>query len=590
MADELVAGVDCSTQGTKVLVVEAATGRVVAQGRAAHQVSGADGARESDPDGWWTALREALAATGMAGEIRAISIAGQQHGLVVLDGQGRALRPAMLWNDTRSAGEAARLVEALGCPAADPASTGSPLAGRPPESGPGRLVPAPGPVTAAPAPAPGPARPPESGPGPVTAAPGRRPESGPAPGPLAPALAPGPAAWATRIGSVPVASFTVTKWAWLRRMEPDVAAATRAIRLPHDYLTERLTGRGVTDRGDASGTGWWSVPAGDYDDEVLGLARVRLDRALLPQVLGPGEAAGMARAGAAAALGLSPRVMVGPGTGDNMAAALGLGLEPGEPALSLGTSGTVFVVSARAAADPSGIVAGFADATGRFLPLACTLNCTLAVDRIAAWLGLDREAVVPSDGVVVLPYLDGERTPNLPEAAGAIFGLRHGTAPGSILMAAYEGALVSLLDGLDAIGAQMVGPGTRPGGRAIGAQMAGPGTRPGGRVAGAQEMTPLTLIGGGARGAAWQSVARRLTGRPVRVVAGQEFVALGAAVQAAAVLADRRPEDVARDWRAFRDATAAPTLSAVPADADTVRRHRKIRELSAEALKGGGQR
>ncbi|HEX7591839.1 MAG TPA: FGGY family carbohydrate kinase, partial [Candidatus Limnocylindrales bacterium] len=413
MADELVAGVDCSTQGTKVLVVEAATGRVVAQGRAAHQVSGADGARESDPDGWWTALREALAATGMAGDVRAISIAGQQHGLVVLDGQGRALRPAILWNDTRSAAEATRLVEALGRPAADPAPTGSPLAGRPPESGPA----------------------------PVTAV------------PLTPA--PGPAAWATRIGSVPVASFTVTKWAWLRRMEPDVAAATRAIRLPHDYLTERLTGRGVTDRGDASGTGWWSAPAGDYDDEVLGLARVRLDRALLPQVLGPGEAAGMARAGAAAALGLSPRVMVGPGTGDNMAAALGLGLEPGEPVLSLGTSGTVFVVSARAAADPSGIVAGFADATGRFLPLACTLNCTLAVDRIAAWLGLDREAVVPSDGVVVLPYLDGERTPNLPEAAGAIFGLRHGTAPGSILMAAYEGALVSLLDGLDAIGAQM---------------------------------------------------------------------------------------------------------------------------------------
>jgi len=186
MADELVAGVDCSTQGTKVLVADAATGRIVAEGRALHVVGGSDGARESDPDGWWTALREALAATGLAGSIRAISIAGQQHGLVVLDGHGRALRPAILWNDTRSAQDAERLVEALGG------------AGSPPESGPAAA----------------------SGPRPESA-PGSPPESG-------------PEAWARRIGSVPVASFTVSKWAWLRRTSPDVAAATRAIRLPHD--------------------------------------------------------------------------------------------------------------------------------------------------------------------------------------------------------------------------------------------------------------------------------------------------------------------------------------------------------------------
>jgi xylulokinase len=518
MADELVAGVDCSTQGTKVLVVDAATGRVVAEGRAPHVVSGTDGARESDPDGWWTALREALAATGRASSIRAISIAGQQHGLVVLDAHGRALRPAILWNDTRSAADAARLVEELG---------GGP--GSPPESGPGS--------------------PPESG----------------------------PEAWARRIGSVPVASFTVGKWAWLRRTSPDVAAATRAVRLPHDYLTERLTGRGVTDRGDASGTGWWSVPHGRYDEDVLGLAGVRLDPALLPEVLGPGEAAGTARAGAAAALGLSPRVLVGPGTGDNMGAALGLGLEPGEPVMNLGTSGTVYVVSGRAAADPTGTVAGFADATGRFLPLACTLNCTQAVDRIAAWLHLDREAVAPSDGVVLLPYLDGERTPNLPDAAGAVFGLRHTTAPGSILMAAYEGAIVSLLDGLEAIGSQM---GRRP---------AGPG-RSGGPGPFATATAPLTLIGGGAQGAAWQSVARRLSGRPVRVVAGQEFVAMGAAVQAAAVLGGEQPAEVARRWRAMRDGTSAPPPPAVPADADTVHRHREARQLSAAALTREGLR
>jgi xylulokinase len=404
MTEGLVAGVDCSTQSTKVVVVDGETGRVVAEGRAGHVVSGEGGARESDPNGWWTALRDSLAATGLAGSVRAIAVAGQQHGLVTLDERSRPLRPAVLWHDTRCAPDTARLVEALG----------------------------------------------------------------------------GPDEWASRIGSVPVASFTVPKWAWLRRVSPDIAARTRAIRLPHDYMTERLTGRGVTDRGDASGTGWWSVPAGRYDRSVMDLPGVELDESLLPEVVGPGEAAGRVRGEAASELGLPAGCIVGPGTGDNMGGALGLGLEPGEPVLSLGTSGTVFAVSRRPAADPTGTVAGFADATGLFLPLTCALNCTLAVDQIAEWLGLDREAVAPSDGVVVLPYLGGERTPNLPEAAGAVFGLRHGTVAGSILMAAYEAVLVSLLDGLEGIAVQ---------------------------TGGLRTDGPLTLIGGGARGAAWQSVA-----------------------------------------------------------------------------------
>ncbi len=526
MADDLVAGVDCSTQGTKVLVVDAATGRVVAEGRAAHTVSGVGGARESDPDGWWTALRDALAATGMAGSVRAISVAGQQHGLVVLDERGRALRPAMLWNDTRSAPDAAALVAALGGPGGSGSSSGG-------AAGHGGL-----------------------GGGGAAGSGGAAGHGAAGSG----AAGSGAAEWAQRLGVVPVASFTVAKWAWLRRVEPNVAASARAIRLPHDYLTERLTGRGATDRGDASGTGWWSAPAGQYDAGVLELAGVELIPALLPEVLGPADLAGTVRPKAASELGLTSRVLVGPGTGDNMGAALGLGLGSGEPVLSLGTSGTVFVVSDRAAADPSGIVAGFADATGRFLPLACTLNCTQAVDRVAAWLGLDREAVAPSGGVVVLPYLDGERTPNLPDAAGAVFGLRHETAPGAILMAAYEGALVSLLDGLDAIAAQ---------------------------VGGLDPAVPLTLIGGGAQGAAWQSVARRLSGRPIRVVAGTELVALGAAAQAAAVMFGEDPDAVARRWRAAHDATAAPPLPAIATDAATLDRQRSVRQLAAPALADG---
>src|ERR1035437_5340717 len=212
----LVAGADCSTQSTKVVVVDADSGELVATGRAEHSVTGTGGARETDPEQWWAALRTALAETGLSGQIAAISIAGQQHGLVCLDASGKPLRPAMLWNDTRSATDAVALSEAMG----------------------------------------------------------------------------GPTVWAARIGVVPVASFTASKWAWVRRREPDVAAATAAIRLPHDYLTERLTGNGTTDRGDASGTGWWSTETESYSADVLELRALQLSQSMLPSVLRPTECAG----------------------------------------------------------------------------------------------------------------------------------------------------------------------------------------------------------------------------------------------------------------------------------------------------------
>jgi xylulokinase len=266
----LVAGVDSSTQSTTVVVLDSETGVRVASGRAPHEVTGSGGARESDPLGWWRALGEALAMTGRAPEIVAISVGAQQHGLVVLDGSGEPLRHAILWNDTRSGPQTARLVDALG-----------------------------------------------------------------------------PDAWATRIGSVPVPSFTITRWAWLRDAEPTVAAAARAIRLPHDFLTERLSGHAVTDRGDASGTGWWSTASGRYERDVLGLPGVDLDERMLPEVLGPDRQAGPIRDVAARELGLSPGVLVGIGTGDNMAAALGLGVGSGAPVISLGTSGVAYAVSER---------------------------------------------------------------------------------------------------------------------------------------------------------------------------------------------------------------------------------------------------
>ncbi len=472
MSEQLVAGVDCSTQSTKVLVVDASSGDVVGQGRSTHEVTGTGGARETDPEVWWRALADALAQTGCADRVAAISIAGQQHGLVTLDDRGRPLRPAMLWNDTRSADQASALRDDLG----------------------------------------------------------------------------GPAAWAERVGVVPVASFTVSKWAWLRETEPHVAEATAAIRLPHDHLTERLTGVGTTDRGDASGTGWWSTASQDYTKEVLDLDRVRLDPGVLPRVVGPVDVAGEVTGTAAEALGLPPGAVVAPGTGDNMSAALGLGLEPGTPVVSLGTSGTAYTRSTRRTIDPSGTVAGFADATGHFLPLAATLNCTLAVDRFATLLGLDREDVAEdAGGVVVLPYLDGERTPDLPLAAGSVVGLRHDTTGPMVLRAAYEGAAASLLDSIAAI-------------RETGASV--------------DDEAPLVLIGGGARGTAWRTVIRRLSGRPVQVPARTQLVALGAAVQAAAVLGGEDPVAVAARW----DTRGGEVLPALPRADDRWDRLRAVRE------------
>jgi xylulokinase len=462
-AARVVIGVDSSTQSTKALAVDVDSGAVVGRGRAAHTVSGGSG-RESDPRQWWDALVAALEQTGHAGTAQAVAIGGQQHGLVTLDEKGEPVRPALLWNDVRSAPQAAALVEEYGAPW-----------------------------------------------------------------------------WAERVGSVPTASFTVTKWAWLREHEPEAAARVAAVRLPHDYLTERLSGNATTDRGDASGTGWWT-PQG-YDSELL--ERVGLSPALLPQVVEPGKVAGTVRAGSP----LREGALVGAGTGDNAAAALGLGLEPGAPVLSLGTSGTVYAVTRGRPADPSGVVAGFADALGGWLPLACTLNCTLAVDRIAALLGLDREAVEPGGGAVVLPYLDGERTPNLPFASGLLTGLRHDTTPGQLLQAAYDGAAYSLLTALDDV------------------------LRRGGEDPAPD--TPILLIGGGARGRAWQDTVRRLSGRPVQVPAAEELVALGAAAQAAGLLTGEPADVVARRW----DTAAGPVLDPLSRDhtalariADTLQR------------------
>jgi xylulokinase len=223
-------------------------------------------------------------------------------------------------------------------------------------------------------------------------------------------------------------------------------------------------------------------------------------------VLGPAERAGATESGA----------VLGPGTGDNAGAALGLGAQPGDVIVSVGTSGVVTAIADHPSADPTGIIAGFADATGHFLPLVCTLNAARVLDATARLLGVDHErlsdlalgAPAGSGGVVLVPYLEGERTPNRPDATASLHGLTlDTTTPAYLARAAVEGLLCGLADGIDAL----VSDGVR--------------------------VDRLLLIGGGARSRALREIAPQVFGRPVVVPETSEYVAEGAARQAAWVLA-----------------------------------------------------
>src|SRR4051794_24789358 len=326
----------------------------------------------------------------------------------------------------------------------------------------------------------------------------------------------GAAAWAEVTGSVPVASFTITKLRWLARHEPENAARTAAVCLPHDWLTWRLGGAAslddlAPDRGDAGGTGYWSPAEARYRGDLLELAFGRAPR--LPAVLGPSERAGTTPAGA----------VIGSGTGDNAGAALGLGAGSGDLVISIGTSGVLCAVSEAPTADASGLVAGFADATGRFLPLVCTLNAARVLDATARLLGVGHaelsrlalSAPPGAEGLVLVPYLEGERTPNKPDATASLHGVQLGNlTPANVARAAIEGLLCGLADGLEAL--QACGVDVR---RAL-------------------------LVGGGARSAAVRQIAPTILGLPVVVPPAGEFVADGAARQAAWALsgADEPPQ------------------------------------------------
>ncbi|MGA5321085.1 xylulokinase [Streptomyces seoulensis] len=259
-------------------------------------------------------------------------------------------------------------------------------------------------------------------------------------------------AWAQAVGCVPQAARPVTKLRWLAKTEPENASRTAVLLQAHDWLVWQLLGRPVrrtTDRGGASGTGYWSAATGAYRPDLVEMALGH--QVALPEVIGPAEAAGTTPEG----------LLISAGTGETMAAAFGLGIGLGDAVVSLGASGSVMAVHTEALADQTGMITSLADATGMHLPVVTTLNAVRALRGTAELLGLPGlEALSElaltstpgSHGLVLLPYLEGERTPNLPHTAGTLAGLRRESMKAAHLArASFEGMLCGLADALDVL-------------------------------------------------------------------------------------------------------------------------------------------
>ena len=431
---QIIAGVDSSTQSVKVVIRDAHTGELLREGRAPHP----DGT-EVDPVLWKSALDTAIVNAGGLDGVAAISIAGQQHGMVALNSDGGVIRPALLWNDTRSAQAALDLNREEG----------------------------------------------------------------------------GDAQIARKVGSVLVASFTATKLRWMADNEPGNAAKVASVALPHDWLSWQLQGgknleKLFTDRSDASGTGYFDPTTSHYREDILRLALRHDSEVTLPRIILPNEFGGVTTSG----------IPIAAGAGDNAAAALGLQAQPGDVVISLGTSGTAFAVSNTPTHDSSGAVAGFADATGRFLPLVCTLNAARILDAATRILGMSHNDVgelaltsIPgAHGLTLLPYFEGERTPNRPNATGTFTGMNlNNSNPSDIARAMIEGMLCGLTDAVDAL------------------------------IELGVSVNRVLIIGGAAKNPAIPVIASALLGREVVVPPAGEYVADGAAKQAAWALLGEMP-------------------------------------------------
>ena len=452
---QLVAGIDTSTQSVKVVIRDAKSGQLIREGRAAHP----DGS-EVDPAKWWSATEDAIKMAGGLDDVVAIAVAGQQHGMVALDKDGKVIRPALLWNDTRSAAEANELNNEMG----------------------------------------------------------------------------GGAGIAKAVGSALVASFTVSKVRWLAKNEKANAERVAAIALPHDWISWKISGSEsisdiFTDRGDASGTGYFDSVSNEYRKDIFEKAIGSKQEITFPRIVEPRTFATKTKSG----------IPIAAGTGDNAAAAIGVGAQPGDVVVSLGTSGTAFAVSKTPTHDASGEVAGFADGTGHFLPLVCTLNAARILDAATRILGVSHQelgelalkAKPGANGLTLLPYFEGERTPNRPEATGVFSGMNLANSnPENFARAMIEGMLCGMADAVASL--EKLGV----------------------------EVKRILLVGGAAKNPAVGKIASALFGREVLIPPPGEYVAIGAAKLAAWALlgTDRPPQWDLGEVESFKETPTPEVL------------------------------
>ncbi len=312
-------------------------------------------------------------------------------------------------------------------------------------------------------------------------------------------------------GNTISAGFTAPKILWLKEKEPKNFGHLACVMLPHDYINFWLTGEKIMEPGDASGTAMFDVKKRSWSDKVVRVVDSRLSTKL-PPVAKTYQSIATLRPGVAKELGLSPDVQVSPGGGDNMMGAIGTGnVEPGMVTASLGTSGTIYAYSPKPMVDPRGEIAGFCDSTGHWLPLLCTLSVTVSTELAKKAFQLGNDALtktvarVPAGagGLLLLPYFEGERTPNLPEATGVYFGLREKTfQPAVMARAAMEGATLGMNYGLN----RMKALGIRP--------------------------RQIRLIGGGSKNPVWRQMAADIFNVEVVSMVQAEGAAFGGALQA----------------------------------------------------------
>ena len=313
------------------------------------------------------------------------------------------------------------------------------------------------------------------------------------------------------IGNAVLPGFTAGKILWLKKHEPKNFNRLATVLLPHDYLNFWLTGNSVMEYGDASGTALFNVRTRKWSKKMLKVIDAGLE-SKMPRLISSDQPVGNLKASTAKRLGLNTGVIVSAGGGDNMMGAIGTGnTRHGVVTASFGTSGTIYACADKPIVDPKGEIAAFCDSTNRWLPLLCTMNVTVATELIrkdfkwthSQYEAAARKAPVGSAGLLLLPYLEGERTPNVPDGTGVYFGVRAGTfTEKHFARATMEGVTLGMNYGLSRLGKLGVRPGQ------------------------------IRATGGGAKSKLWRQIMADVFNTQVVTLKVSEGAAYGAALQA----------------------------------------------------------